>query len=427
MLTSPDVESVPPEPISAARLPPGGPAARRPAGPLHLLLSALLPGAGHLARGELRRGIPLLISWGALLGLLYLGWQRVEEIRARPTLPGGRVPRIPVDVWLALGVTAALLLAVWAWAMYDLAVRSRRPRRMHGDSQWSIAMRHFRKNRLAMAGLVVMVLLYVATLATPVIAPYDPAAQGDIVATRYCPPSWMPAPEIPRPECEAGNFIMGTDKFGRDIYSRVLYGARISLTIGFIAVAISITLGTLVGALSGYFGGLVDGILMRFTDMMLSFPRLVLLIVIIALFETNIFLVVVILGLTGWMGTARLVRGEVLSLREREFVQAARALGMGDWRIIFRHVVPNTMAPVIVSATLGIGLTILTEASLSFLGFGVQPPTPSWGNMVADGRDALITAWWIATFPGLAIVVTVIAFNLLGDGLRDALDPRLRT
>jgi peptide/nickel transport system permease protein len=292
-------------------------------------------------------------------------------------------------------------------------VRARRPRRLHGDSQWSIAARHFRKNRLAMGGLAVMLLLYVVTLVTPLIAPYDPAEQGNIILNRYLEPSL--------------EHLMGTDKFGRDIFSRVLYGARISLSIGFVAVGISITLGTLVGAFAGYFGGIVDSLLMRFTDMMLSFPRLVLLIVVIALFEPNIYLVVTVLGLTGWMGTARLVRGEVLSLREREFIQAARALGMGDGRIIFRHIIPNTMAPVIVSATLGIGQTILTEASLSFLGLGVQPPTPSWGNMVADGRDALINAWWIATFPGIAIVLTVVAFNLLGDGLRDALDPRLRT
>ncbi|MDQ3389030.1 MAG: ABC transporter permease [Gemmatimonadota bacterium] len=266
---------------------------------------------------------------------------------------------------------------------------------------------------MAMAGLIIMLLLYAVTLLTPLIAPFDPAMQGDIVSTRYLPPS--------------AEHLMGTDKFGRDILSRVLYGARISLSIGFIAVGISITLGTLVGSLSGYYGGVVDGVLMRITDMMLAFPRLVLLIVVIALFEPSIWLVVIVLGLTGWMGTARIVRGEVLSLREREFVQAARALGMGDVRIILRHVIPNTLAPVIVSATLGIGLTILTEASLSFLGLGVQPPTASWGNMVSDGRDALISAWWIATFPGLAIVFTVIAFNLLGDGLRDALDPRMRT
>jgi peptide/nickel transport system permease protein len=266
---------------------------------------------------------------------------------------------------------------------------------------------------MAMAGLIVMLLLYAVTLLTPLIAPFDPAAQGDIVATRYLPPS------LENP--------MGTDKFGRDILSRVLYGARISLTIGFIAMGIGVTLGTVIGALGGYFGGVVDSVLMRFADMMLSFPRLVLLIVIIALFDPTIFLVVMVLGLTGWMGIARIVRGEVLSLREREFVQAARALGMNDLRIIVRHIIPNTLAPVIVFATLGIGNTILVEAGLSFLGLGVQPPTPSWGNMIADGRDALITAWWIATFPGLAIVFTVIAFNLLGDGLRDALDPRLRT
>jgi peptide/nickel transport system permease protein len=259
----------------------------------------------------------------------------------------------------------------------------------------------------------VMVFLYVVTLLTPLIAPFDPAAQGDIVATRYLPPSLTN--------------LMGTDRFGRDIFSRVLYGARISLSIGFIAMGIGVTLGTVIGAIAGFFGGIVDMLLMRFTDMMLSFPRLILLIVIIAMFEPSIFLVVAVLGLTGWMGVSRIVRGEVLSLREREFVQAAKALGMSDTRIIFRHIIPNTLAPVIVFATLGIGNTILIEAGLSFLGLGVQPPTPSWGNMISEGRDALLTGWWIATFPGLAIVFTVVAFNLLGDGLRDALDPRLRT
>jgi len=402
---SPNVESVPPEPISAVTSPVAGSRARRPATPAQLLLSAILPGAAHIARGEWRAGVPILFGWGVLLGVLELGWGRISGI--------GAMRRVPIDLYVAITTLVVLLVALWAWSLYDLAVRSKRAERQVGDSQWAIAARHFRKNRMAMAGLTIMVLLYLITLVTPLIAPYDPNAQGNIVLSRYLAPS--------------AEHLMGTDKFGRDIFSRVLYGARISLSIGFIAVGISITLGTLIGALAGYFGRWVDSLLMRFTDMMLSFPRLVLLIVVIALFEPSIWLVVIVLGLTGWMGTARIVRGEVLSLREREFVQAARALGMGDGRIIFRHIVPNTLAPVIVSATLGIGQTILTEASLSFLGLGVQPPTASWGNMVSDGRDALISAWWIATFPGLAIVFTVIAFNLLGDGLRDALDPRLRT
>jgi peptide/nickel transport system permease protein len=408
MRTSVDVESVPPEPMpSSGATPPGLPrGVRRGASGLEIAANAVLPGLGNLLRGEVGRGVGLLMGWGVLLSMAYLASPRIRGIP--------EMRRVPIDMWVAVGTLALLMLAVWAWGVYDLAVRSRRPPKPRGDSQWSIAARHFRRNHLAMGGLVVMLLLYVVTLLAPLIAPFDPAEQGDIILTRYLSPS--------------SQHLMGTDKFGRDIFSRVLYGARISLSIGFIAVGISITLGVLIGALAGYFGKMVDTVLMRFTDMMLSFPRLVLLIVVIAMFEnSSIWLVVVILGLTGWMGTARIVRGEVLSLREREFVQAAVALGMGHTRIIFRHVVPNTLAPVIVSATLGIGLTILTEASLSFLGLGVQPPTPSWGNMVSDGRDALVSAWWIATFPGLAIVVTVVAFNLLGDGLRDALDPRLRT
>jgi peptide/nickel transport system permease protein len=370
-----------------------------------ILLSAVLPGAGQLATGVWVKGMWLLLAWGAALGTLYLTWGRVEEAFAAPLTP--------VDVMVALATLVVILLGVWGWAMYDLTVRARRPKNRKGVSQWSIAAKHFRKNRIAMAGMIVMILLYVITLITPLIAPFDPAEQGDIVAMRYLSPSW--------------EHLMGTDKFGRDIFSRVLYGARISLSIGFIAVGIGVVLGTILGALAGYFGKAIDTVIMRFTDMMLSIPRLVLLIVVIALFDRpDIWMVVIVLGLTGWMGVARIVRGEILSLREREFVQAAKALGMNDLRIITRHILPNTLAPIIVFATLGIGNTILVEAGLSFLGLGVQPPTPSWGNMITDGRDSLITAWWIATFPGLAIVFTVTAFNLLGDGLRDALDPRLR-
>jgi peptide/nickel transport system permease protein len=386
MRASPNVESVPPEPLPTAA-------------------PAELPAATARAGRAWTGVVALVLAWGFLLSVLFLSRGRILGI--------GGMRRVPVDLWVAL-VSLALLVAAAAWWTWR-ALRPRSPEAAarRGDSQWAIAGRHFRRNRLAMAGLVVMVVLYALTLLTPLISPYDPAAQGDILTMGNLGPSL--------------HHWFGTDKFGRDILSRVLYGSRISLSIGFVAVAISVTLGTLFGALAGFYGGWVDSVLMRFTDMMLSFPRLVLLIVVIALFESSIWLVVVVLGLTGWMGTARIVRGEVLSLREREFIQAARALGMGDGRIILRHIIPNTLAPVIVSATLGIGQTILTEASLSFLGLGVRPPTPSWGNMIADGRDALTQAWWISTFPGLAIVFTVIAFNLLGDGLRDALDPRLRT
>lgn len=281
-----------------------------------------------------------------------------------------------------------------------------------GDSQWAIAARRFRRDWLAMAGLVVIAVLALLAILAPAVAPYDPTAQNDVAATQFL------APSAAHP--------MGTDLFGRDVLSRVIYGARISLTIGFLAVGLSITLGTLMGAVAGYFGGWIDTLLMRFTDTVLAFPRLILLILIVAIFRPSLLLIILVLGLTQWPGTARIVRGEVLSLREREFVQAARALGFGRARIILRHIVPNVLAPVIVAATLGIGNTIVLEAGLSFLGLGVQPPTPSWGSMVADGRDNLINAWWVATFPGLTIVATVLAFNLVGDGLRDALDPRLR-
>jgi peptide/nickel transport system permease protein len=261
-----------------------------------------------------------------------------------------------------------------------------------------------------MAGLVLLVALGLLALLAPLIAPFDPT-ETDLLGSRLLGPSaahWM-----------------GTDDLGRDLWSRVLFGARISLLIGFLSVAIAVTLGTAVGAVAGYAGGWADTVLMRIVDLFLSIPRLILLLTVVAVFpRATVGLIVVVLGLTGWMGVSRLVRGQVLAVREREYVLAARALGYRPLRILARHILPNVMTPVIVAATLGIGNAILAEAALSYLGFGIQPPTPSWGTIIQSGGDRMLDAWWITAFPGIAIVLTVMAFNLVGDGLRDALDPR---
>jgi len=206
----------------------------------------------------------------------------------------------------------------------------------------------------------------------------------------------------------------------------MLYGSQISLSVGFVAVGISILIGILVGAMAGYKGGWVDSLLMRFVDIMLSFPSFFLILTVVAILRPNIYNVMIVIGITSWEGTARFVRAEFLSLRERDYVQAARALGVKDRRIIFRHILPNALAPVFVTASLGVASAILIEAGLSFLGFGVQPPAPSWGNILTEGRTYIFDAWWLTVFPGLAILITVLSFNLFGEGLRDALDPRLR-
>jgi len=259
------------------------------------------------------------------------------------------------------------------------------------------------------AGAVIVLLLYLTALFAPVLTPYDPGEHGNIPGERYSRPS--------------ADHPLGTDKFGRDVMTRMFYGSQVSLSIGFFAVALSVLFGSLIGALSGYAGGIVDAVIMRIVDALMAIPRLFLLLTCIALFSRSILLVIILLGATGWMSAARLVRGQILSIKKRDYITAAEALGMGGKRIILKHLIPNTLTVIIVSATLRIGGIILTEAALSFLGLGVPPPTPSWGMMVFEGRDVLLDAWWVSTFPGLAIVITVIGFNLLGDGLRDAFDP----
>lgn len=270
--------------------------------------------------------------------------------------------------------------------------------------------KRFKKNRLAVLGGVIVLLLFFIAIFAPVLSPYDPNA----IDVRHI----LEPPGLKHP--------FGTDDLGRDILSRVLWGSRISLSVGFVAVGIATVIGVILGALSGYYGSWTDRAIMRFVDIMLSIPTFFLLLAVIAFLEPNIWNIMIVIGLTSWMGVARLVRAEVLSAREKEFALAARAIGAGDLRIIFNHILPNSMAPVLVSTVLGIAGAILVESALSFLGIGVQPPTPSWGNILTAGKDNIEIAWWLSVFPGLAILVTVLAYNLLGEGIRDSIDPRMK-
>jgi peptide/nickel transport system permease protein len=367
----------------------------------------VIPGLGHILTGRLLDGFGILP-----LSLLSL-WAAAKLPHLVGQLTSPSNPQFTAHPWVGLLSLLGGIAILWFQAF-----RYARPAPIDIERQKSSQMRiiwkQFTKNRIGVFGMyLVLVLVYLA-LITPAIAGFDPD-QIDV------------GPKLAGPSLQ---HLMGTDQFSRDMFSRVMYGARISLVIGFIAVSISATIGSSLGAIAGFFGGAVDKSIMWFTDLLLSLPRLILLLAVIGFYRAagaqSIFLIVVVLGLTGWMGVARIVRSQVLSLKEQDFVQAARALGYSDTRIIFRHLIPNALAPVIVYASLAIGSTILTEASLSFLGLGVPPPTATWGSVVNEGRDFLRTAWWITLFPGLMIVLAVMSFNLLGDGLRDALDPKMR-
>jgi peptide/nickel transport system permease protein len=271
-------------------------------------------------------------------------------------------------------------------------------------------LRRFFRDKLAMAGLAVVLVFFVLSVLASAIAPYDPGRID--VDNVLSPPS--------------AKHLLGTDDLGRDVFSRMVYGSGISLKVGFVAVGIAVFIGIILGAISGYYGGLIDVIVMRLVDIMLCFPSFFLILSVIAFLEPSIFNIMAVIGLTSWMGITRLVRAEFLSLKERDFVLAERAIGAGSPRIIFLHILPNALAPVLVSATLGIASAVLTESALSFLGIGVQPPTPSWGNMLTQGKEVLGVAWWMSVFPGIAILMTVLGYNLLGEGIRDAIDPRLK-
>ncbi len=322
------------------------------------------------------------------------------------------------------------------------------------------AWNHFKKRKLNLMGLVLVIFLFLLALFAPILANSEPlyaSIEGKVYfpfihsISSYSDLSpeklhdsnfqrrddvfllWAPIPYSPSQydldsilEAPSLKHFLGTDEQGRDVAARLIYGAQISLSVGFVAVGIYVLIGIILGALAGYFGSWVDVLLSRLIEIMICFPTFFLILTVLAFVGPSIYNVMIVIGLTGWTGIARLLRGEFLKLREADFVQAAKALGASSGRIIFRHLLPNAITPIFVSATFGIASAILTESALSFLGLGVQPPDPSWGHMLSNSRDYIDFAWWLAFFPGAAIFLTILSFNLVGEGLRDALDPRVR-
>ncbi|MFK5969088.1 MAG: ABC transporter permease [Candidatus Marithrix sp.] len=295
--------------------------------------------------------------------------------------------------------------------------------------------RLFHKDKLAMLGFILLLLLIIAAIAGKVLTEwtvvFDPATVR--LVDKFMPPLSPASEHILLEEVpKFGIYILGTDELGRDVFARMLQGSFVSLSIGFVAVSISTFIGILLGGLAGFYGNVrlgfisVDTLIMRFTDVMLCFPTFFLILTVVALLPPSIYNIMIIIGITSWMGTARFVRAEFLALREQDFVLAAKALGLPEWRIIFLHMVPNAIAPVLVSAVIGVAAAILTESALSFLGFGVQPPYATWGNILADGKNFIFDAPWLFFIPGIAILIIVLAFNLVGEGMREALNPRLR-
>lgn len=279
------------------------------------------------------------------------------------------------------------------------------------------ALRHFVRSRAALFGGAIVALLVFCAIFAPWIAPHDPIAQNLNEAS--LPPFWIHGAQP--------GYWLGTDELGRDILSRIIFGARLSSIVAFSVVVIGSVIGVTLGLIAGYAGGIVDDIIMRIADIQLAFPYILLAIAVIGVIGASVYTIIAVIGITSWVQYVRVIRSEVISLREREFVQSARAVGCSLRRIVFRHVLPNVTSSVTVIATFELARAIIFEAALSFLGLGVPPAVPSWGNMLAEGRQYLDTGWWMGTFPGLAIMITVMGVNVLGDGLRDAFDPSLRS
>ncbi|HEX9758928.1 MAG TPA: ABC transporter permease [Nitrospiria bacterium] len=296
-------------------------------------------------------------------------------------------------------------------------------------------LKNLRKDHFAMTGMVILFVLFFAAIGGKALTEwtlfFDPSTVR--LTDKFLPPLSSPSDLLPKEAFPRfGIYILGTDELGRDVFARMLQGSFVSLSIGFVAVGISTFIGILLGGLSGYYGNIrlgfirIDTLIMRFTDVMLCFPTFFLILTVVALLPPSIYNIMIVIGITSWMGTARFVRAEFLTLREQDFVSAARVLALPEWRIIFLHMVPNAMAPVLVSATISVATAILTESALSFLGFGVQPPDATWGNILSDGKGFIFDAPWLFFIPGMAILVVVLAFNLVGEGMREAINPKLQ-
>ncbi len=281
---------------------------------------------------------------------------------------------------------------------------------------WRKGLRNLGRHRTALVGVGILMAVILMALAAPWLAPHDPRQQD--LSLRLHPPGWA----------EGGDpsYPLGTDQMGRDILSRIIYGARVSLAVGFIAVAISGTLGVSLGLLSGYFGGRLDDIIMRVADIQLAFPFILLALAVMTVLGSGLRNIIIVLGITGWVQYGRIIRSEVLRLRSTEFIEAAHSIGNSDLAVIWRHLLPNVISSAIVIASLQVARVVVSESALTFLGLGIEPTIPSWGGMLSDGRDYINTQWWVSTFPGLALMLTVLGWNLVGDWLRDSLDPRAR-
>lgn len=342
---------------------------------------SVFPGAGHISIGLINFGIHLsTIFIGAAL-LCFWKWERFID-----SFYGSDVGAWIASIFLILMLTGSAFISI-----YDiLRVSRKKITEYQIKNLFQISLKRFKANRLALVSLYVIGLLYVFGILAPIIAPHDPNLIENVSVNRYLSPSMQ--------------HLFGTDEFGRDLFSRALYGARVSLSVGFLASLIAVTIGTFYGAAAGYFGKITDNILMRFVDVFISFPTMFLLIMLVGVFEVNVFAMVLILALTSWTGPARFIRGEILSLKKREFIESARAIGLPSYLILTRHLIPNALAPVFVSGALMVGGLIAAEAGLSFLGIGIRPPTATWGNMMTGSQGILMTAWWVAVFPGILLL-----------------------